>query len=231
MLDTYSLLLQSTEVINMLKLFKSTLVSRISPSYLFIVLMACLLVSSCSEQQPLSVLGENDVILAFGDSLTSGVGVSTIESYPSVLETLIGRRVVNAGVSGETTSQGVKRLKAVLQREQPSLVLLLEGGNDILRNVQEHTIKNNLIDMIEIIHSFGAEVVLIGVPPKKIVAFACADLYKEIEEEIKIIVECDFIADQLRDNRYKSDHIHFNKKGYARLAKMLNKLLEKNGAI
>ena len=72
------------------------------------LLLALLLVTGC-ERQLLSPLPADGVILAFGDSLTVGVGADSSRSYPSVLEELTGLRVINAGVSGETTGGGLRR--------------------------------------------------------------------------------------------------------------------------
>lgn len=96
---------------------------------------------SCDKHKPLPPLLASDVILAFGDSLTVGVGAKKTESYPVALQELTGLRVVSSGVSGETTRKGLARLESVLQQVQPRLVLLLEGGNDILKNKQPQEIK------------------------------------------------------------------------------------------
>jgi lysophospholipase L1-like esterase len=96
-----------------------------------ILLVLTLLLAGCSKPQ-LTPLQQGDVILAFGDSLTAGNGVKSEQAYPQVLADLTGLQIVNGGLSGETTAQGLERLPKLLDQHNPRLVILLEGGNDIL---------------------------------------------------------------------------------------------------
>jgi len=202
------------------------------PKKLIAVLITfTLLFSACSKQKTLSLLLPSDVVLAFGDSLTVGVGAKKSESYPTILQDITGLQVTSSGVSGETTRQGLARLEAVLAQTQPKLVLLLEGGNDILKNRKPQETKNNLADMVALIRSFGAEVVLIGVPPKKIFASECANFYQELAQELDVILNCDTVGDLLQDNSVKSDTVHLNAAGYTRLAEAIAKFLERHEAI
>jgi acyl-CoA thioesterase-1 len=105
-------------------------------------------------------------IVAFGDSLTAGLGVSLSESYPAQLETLLKEkypniRVINMGVSGETTSGGLDRVDFVLQ-QKPSLVLLGLGANDMLRGTPPLTTKQNLSTIITRFKEADVAVVLLG---------------------------------------------------------------------
>ncbi|NNM14640.1 MAG: arylesterase, partial [Gammaproteobacteria bacterium] len=97
-------------------------------SYFWIIILA-----ACGAK-PLSPLSQNATIVAFGDSLTQGVGTTRDKSYPAVLAEISGRNVINAGISGETTTEGLGRFASVLEQNAPELVILIEGGNDILRN-------------------------------------------------------------------------------------------------
>ena len=105
-----------------------------------IFLFGLILLLGCSEKQ-LSKLSNDATILAFGDSLTQGVGVKANQSYPTVLAGLTNLQVINSGVSGEVTGEGLIRLQQVLETQQPDLIILLEGGNDILRNHPSSQIK------------------------------------------------------------------------------------------
>ncbi len=187
------------------------------------------LLSACSEP-PLSKLQEGDVIVAFGDSLTFGYGVDKQYSYPSVLQELIGFKVVNAGISGETTALGLQRIESVLEQHQPKLVILLEGGNDLLRKVPEAQIQANLRKMVQIIRRSGAEVVLVGVPEKKLFG-SSLPLYEELADELQIPLEEDIVPSLMTRPSMKSDYVHFNKQGYRELALVVYEIMLESGAV
>ncbi len=196
---------------------------------LLLVICTCFLFA-CSDKKSLDPLEHNGVILAFGDSLTAGVGASEDESYPEVLAQLTGLHVVESGVSGEETSQGVVRLAKVLEEVRPNLMILLQGGNDILRNRNPRQIKKNLARMIELSQSNQIDVVLIGVPEKKLFSNV-APLYEELASEYDLILEDRLLSELLRDNEYKSDAVHLNRQGYRLLAQSIHDLLIKHGAL
>lgn len=107
------------------------------------------------------------VIVAFGDSLTAGFGVDSGFSYPDFLQKEIGNyRIVNAGISGDTTSGGLARVDTVT-RLAPKIVILELGGNDGLRGLPLSSTRANLEEMIVDLRKSGARVVLAGItlPP------------------------------------------------------------------
>jgi lysophospholipase L1-like esterase len=205
--------------------------SRVKSSYLQIsvILIAAMLLQGC-EQPKLTPLPAEGTILAFGDSLTSGVGAEKSNSYPSVLAQLSGLRVINAGISGEVTGDGLARLPKAIDQTTPDLLILLEGGNDILRNQHLEVTKRNLASMIELAQSRGVEVVLIGVPAKSLFSNV-ASFYAELAEDYQLVFEDNLIASLLRKNAYKSDAIHFNQQGYRVMAEAIHELLVENGAL
>jgi len=194
-----------------------------------VILIGCILLQSCGQPK-LAPLPEEGTILAFGDSLTFGFGTEKSKSYPRVLAQLSGLRVINAGVSGEVTSQGLARLPETMDQTMPDLLILLEGGNDILRNKDPEVTKRNLASMIELAHSRGVDVVLIGVPAKRIFSDA-ASFYADLAERYRLVFEDKLIANLLRQSDYKSDAIHFNEKGYRVMAEAIHELLVENGAL
>ena len=192
--------------------------------------MFVFLLCACAESKSLTPLASDDVILAFGDSLTVGVGAAESLAYPAVLARLTDRSVISAGVSGEETSQGLKRLPSVLDEVQPNLVILLEGGNDILRNRNLQQTKNNLAKMIELIQDRGIELILVGVPEKKLFSDV-APFYQELANEYELVFAEDNLSDLLRNNEYKSDPVHLNQQGYRLLAESFHELLVEHGAL
>ncbi len=175
-------------------------------------------------------LKEEAVIVAFGDSLTQGVGVDKAHSYPAVLQSLTGYKVVNAGIAGETTTEGLQRFDAVLEQYQPELVIVLEGGNDILQNVPAATIQANLSKMIEMAKARDIAVVLVGVPEKRLFGGA-APFYAELASVWQVPLEDDIVSHLMMRTSMKSDPVHFNEKGYQKLAEAIYETLQSSGAL
>ena len=111
------------------------------------------------------------VILDFGDSLTAGYGLMPEQAFPARLEAWlrahgIATRVINAGVSGDTTAGGLARLDWALA-DKPDLVILAMGANDALRGIDPTTVRDNLDKMLQKIKATGAKVLMLGMlaPP------------------------------------------------------------------
>jgi acyl-CoA thioesterase I len=114
---------------------------------------------------------DTPVILDFGDSLTAGYGLAPEQAFPARLEAAlrregIGARVVNGGVSGDTTAGGLARLEWALA-DKPDLVILALGANDALRGIDPATVRGNLDKMIRKVEAVRAKVLLVGMlaPP------------------------------------------------------------------
>jgi lysophospholipase L1-like esterase len=178
----------------------------------------------------LPALAADATILAFGDSITFGTGAGEYESYPAVLMNLTGRKVVNAGVSGEISSTGVQRLPELLEREHPALLILCHGGNDLLARQNHQLIADNLRAMLRTAAERGVPVVLIAVPAPDLSLHPPA-LYDELAKEFNVPIELKILPHILGKGNLKSDHIHPNAAGYRMLAEALTKLLKKSGAL
>lgn len=188
------------------------------------------IVVSCTTLAPLKPLPKNAVIIAFGDSLTAGVGTSPDKSYPAILATLTGMKVINAGVSGDTTTTALPRLPELLAEHHPNLVIICLGGNDRIRHMLLDVTKNNLKSMIDLVQQSGAEVLLISEPELKLTLSVPA-LYSELGEEYNIPVDNKILSTLLKNREYKSDTIHLNQQGYQIMAEKIKELLQQTGAI
>lgn len=118
-----------------------------------------------------TLIDDRPRIVAFGDSLTAGLGVSTDDAYPSQLQHRLDSagyryRVINAGVSGDTTAGGLRRLPWVL-KSKPLIVILELGGNDGLRGLSLQETRANLEQLIQRLQRASVTVVLAGMklPP------------------------------------------------------------------
>lgn len=187
--------------------------------------------AACSERPPrLAPLAADAVILAFGDSITYGSGANSNESYPAVLAELTGRTVINAGVPGELSADGLKRLPAALDEHRPQLLILCHGGNDLLRKQDEEALASNLETMVRLAEERGVAVVLIGVP-KLGFGLAVPELYKRLASARKLPYEGKIVARIEGDRALKSDPIHPNAAGYRLLAQRIHALLTETGAL
>jgi len=197
-------------------------------SIVFILL--AFLVPACSPVAKIAVLGPDAVILAFGDSITAGTGAGEGAGYPAVLGNLVGRRVINAGVPGEVTAEGLARLPEVLEREKPALVILCHGGNDLLRHLDQRQAADNLRAMIRLVREKGAAVVLVSVPSPDL-SLSPPPFYDEVARELDVPCERKALTRILGKGSLKSDYIHPNAAGYRQLAEALFALLKKSGAL
>ena len=194
------------------------------------VLLAAAL-AGCGPKVPrIAPVGPGDVVVAFGDSLTYGTGAAEAESYPAVLAEIIGRKVVRAGVPGEVSAGGLQRLPAVIEEYRPALVIVCLGGNDMLRKVDDASIKANLREIVRTIQAGGVSVVLVGVPKPALITSAAA-FYAEIAKEFDVPYEGKIVTEVLYQRELKSDTIHPNAKGYRKMAEAIAELLRKAGAV
>jgi acyl-CoA thioesterase I len=140
------------------------------------LLAASVLVASLGPR----AAADEPVIVALGDSLTAGFGVAAEEAWPALLENRLSRegyryRVVNAGVSGDTSAGGLRRVPWVL-RARPDIAIVALGANDGLRGQSVEALAANLTEIVERLRAGGAQVLLAGmrVPPNYGADFARA---------------------------------------------------------
>ncbi|WP_258801664.1 arylesterase [Halomonas sp. DQ26W] len=118
---------------------------------------------------PVALADDTPTLLVMGDSLSAAYGIEQDEGWVSLLEARLDGKaeVVNASISGETSSGGASRLPDLLGQHEPDIVLLALGGNDGLRGLPPSQLEANLGAMIEASSLAGADVLLLGIdiPP------------------------------------------------------------------
>jgi len=178
------------------------------------------------------------VILDLGDSLTAGFGLPANEAFPAKLEAWLHRqgiaaRVVNAGVSGDTTADGLARLDWALA-DKPDFVILELGANDALRGIDPSTVRDNLDKMIGKIQASGAKVLLVGMlaPPNwgKEYKRAFDAVFPELAQAHRLPLYPFFLEGvAMKPELNQPDGIHPNERGVAvlvdRIAPMVARLL------
>jgi acyl-CoA thioesterase-1 len=187
-------------------------------------LLLALLVSACERTPRIATLPSDAVILAFGDSLTHGNGAPPGHAYPDELASLLSRTVINAGVPGELSAEGLQRLPQLLAQYTPNLVILCHGGNDFLQRIDQSQTAANLAAMVAQIKESGADVVLVGVPEPGLF-LAPPTFYRDLARNAAIPYDGEIIAGLLSDRQFKSDMIHPNAAGYRRMAEALLALI------
>ncbi|WP_226962089.1 arylesterase [Sulfurimonas marina] len=198
------------------------------PLVLLTILMIFVKSGDDTDKQPLS---KESIILAFGDSLTAGYGASKGKDYPSQLQRLSGIKVINAGISGEVSADGLKRLPELLEQYKPQVVILCHGGNDILRKKSMHQLQENLRQMIILIQNNGAEVLLVAVPNLSLFGFSPLPQYEVLADEYDLMFAENVLSDVLGTNKLKSDRIHPNDQGYKVMAERFHEILSDEGLL
>ena len=183
-----------------------------------------------------------NTIVVLGDSLSAGYGVQIESSWPSLLENSIKNKglsfkVINAGISGDTTSGGLYRLPKLLSKHKPQIVILELGGNDGLRGMSlKKVVRKNLRLMVEMVHASGGIVVLIGVelPPNygEMYTSNFQKIFVDLASEYDLALINGSIKAMTTMGLMQSDGIHPNQDGHKlieqevwlSLSPLLNKL-------
>lgn len=204
---------------------------------LLTVLAAFTLLTACGDR-PIQgrTVPAGATVLALGDSLTAGVGASKGQDWPSLLADFTQWRVINAGISGHTSSQGLERLPQLLQQHSPSLVIIGLGGNDFLRRQSAQATQDNLSQAIALAQAHGAQVVLQAIPQPSLMAAAGATLkdhplYATLAKQRQVPLLQGLWGPILAQDSLRADAVHANAQGYAAFAQAQYQALQKLGFI
>lgn len=156
-------------------------------------------------------------ILVFGDSLSAGYGIRQEAAWPSLLakrleEKRLDYSVINASISGETTSGGRTRLDATLEKTRPAVVVIALGANDGLRGLPIKTMRDNLSAMADTAQKMSARVLIVGqrLPPNYgTYATQFHEAFAAVAKEKKTAF-VDFLLDGVatRPELFQSDNLH-----------------------
>lgn len=155
-------------------------------------------------------------VVAFGDSLVAGVGSTGGGDFVSLIASKIGEPVINMGVPGNTTKDGLARISTVIEK-QPRVVLVLLGGNDYLKHVPIEETFANLDAIITKIHESGSMVVLLGVQGG-VLSDPFAPKFRELAKKHDLIYVPNIFKGVIGDGSLMADTIHPNNAGYAIIA-------------
>jgi len=174
-------------------------------------------------------------ILIVGDSLSAEYGLKRGSGWVEHLKTTLRKtypaiEIINASISGDTTSGGLARIKPLLERTKPAIVIVELGGNDALRGLPLSMTKNNVLDMVRAITEAGARPILAGmqIPPNygREYTLAFKTLFEEIaqSEQIGLIP---FFLEGIAENpaMFQADGIHPNEQAQPILMENVRKVL------
>lgn len=191
--------------------------------------------TACSDDPPKQsgqYLPADSTVVALGDSLTYGFGASPESAYPATLAGLTSWNVINAGVNGDTTAKMLARLDDITA-QNPDLVLLGIGGNDVLRKIESAETTANIIAAVDKLQANNIPVILIAEPHLSASALfgklSDNPIYKDIAKSANVPLYSKGWSAVLSDDDLKSDQIHANAAGYEHFAEGLYEYLQEEG--
>jgi lysophospholipase L1-like esterase len=195
-------------------------------------LSATISVTGCGSAPQQDILPAGSTVIALGDSLTYGYGASPETAYPTVLADLSKWRVINAGVNGDTSADVLARVDKIT-KQNPDLVLLGVGGNDVLQRVQSDTTRANITAIIDTLQAKNIDVILVAEPHLSASALfgkvSDNPLYEDIADAKDVPLYSSGWSAVLSDDTLKSDRIHANAAGYRQFAEGLHDYLQEEG--
>ena len=187
---------------------------------LLVLLFYCsivLLLVGCAKREIKNIDSKGKNIICFGDSITWGYGAAPGEDFPSALAKLIDIPVINAGIDGDISPEGTKRLESDVLDREPLLVIIEFGGNDFLRKIPKELTLNNIKEMVEKIQAKGAMVAIADVSAGPFLKEYRVAFQKIAKEEGVIFIP-GILSGIVTNSHLKSDFIHPNAEGYKLIA-------------
>lgn len=164
-------------------------------------------------------------IVALGDSLVYGYGSTMGNDFIGVLEKQTGREIINMGINGNTTADGLARVDTVIALK-PSVVIVLLGGNDFLRKVPVEQTFSNLDMIVEKLQESGAVVVVLGIQGG-VLSDPFSKQFEALSERRGTLYVPNVLAGMIGNQSLMYDTIHPNDAGYKKIADKVLPVLEK----
>lgn len=164
---------------------------------------------------------KDGVIVAFGDSLTAGFGSKAGATYPDFLAEILGREVLNRGANGETAGDALRRIERDVISEDPAVVIVMLGGNDLLRRLNVDKTFGSLREIVDRSQSTGAMVVLVGIEGLPLLSEDYGSRFETLAAETGCVYITDILDGIMGDDDLMSDQIHPNAAGYRVMAERI----------
>ena len=196
---------------------------------------AAAVLAACGKRKSSAAALKSDArVLAIGDSLTFGYGASPDASWPVKLGEITGWQVENAGVNGDTSAGALQRLPSLLAAGSYDAILIGIGGNDMLRGVSASATRDNIAALVKEAREHTPHVALLATPaPDAMRAFvgslSDAPFYEEVAKSGQALLVANVYSSVLSNASLRSDRIHANAEGYAKVAQLLADQLKAAG--
>jgi acyl-CoA thioesterase-1 len=196
---------------------------------------AAAVLAACGKRKSSAAALKPDAhVLAIGDSLTFGYGAPPDASWPVKLGELTGWQIENAGVNGDTSAGALQRLPSLLAAGNYDAILIGIGGNDMLRGMPPTATRDNLAALVSQARAHTPYVALLATPAPDAMRAAVGSLsdasfYDEVAKSGQALLVANVYSSVLSDASLRSDRIHANAQGYAKIAQQLAEQLKAAG--
>ncbi|WP_372518951.1 GDSL-type esterase/lipase family protein [Candidatus Ruminimicrobiellum ovillum] len=175
---------------------------------------------SCSNNSSNNNLIKINSIVCFGDSLTYGYGATNGQTYPYFLQQFTNIPVINKGINGNTSQNGLDRIEDILQFKN-SIVIVEFGANDFFQQIPISETKKNMEQIVDKIGQNGDIVVIVSAEDKQLNQLH--KMLKSLAKEKKVLFINGILNEIWNDRNFFSDEIHPNSKGYKSVADKIYK--------
>ncbi|MBR3655093.1 MAG: hypothetical protein IKN62_06660 [Elusimicrobia bacterium] len=182
----------------------------------FLFLFLICMLTSCSKNNQIQI----NSIVCFGDSLTQGYGSSEGNTYPYFLQQLTNLPVVNKGINGNTSKDGLNRIDDILTA-QNSIILVEFGANDFFQQIPISETRENMEQIIDKLKTTDNVVVLVSIEDKQLKQLYT--MLKSLAKEKKVLFINGMLNEIWNDRTLFSDEVHPNSKGYKIVAEKIYK--------